>query len=147
MLLFNELYTMGMPLLVPERRWMHQLAHHALTRTARNWWHLRADAAGGALPQAAGRGGFPLPHPPWIGPEGRVGEVSYWYELSDFARFPCVTYFGSVPGMLARLQELDVPRLRAGMRSFNRATLRDSLAFYRAAAGELLADGVASGRD
>ena len=43
MLLFDELYSMTMPLLLPANRWMYRIMHHALTQTEMNWWHLRAQ--------------------------------------------------------------------------------------------------------
>jgi len=137
MLLFNELYTMTMPLLVPERRWMHHVMLHALSHTDVNWWHLRAENVAGALPLASSED-FPLPFRPWISRNGSLAEAAYWYELTDFMQFPHVTYFGSIPDLLAKVTALDVPRIREGMGAFNRRTLRDSLIFYRRAAAELL---------
>merc|ERR1712232_374547 len=53
MLLFDELHTMTMPLLVPEKHWMHNIMLHQLRHTDLNWWHLRADTVSGSLPGAA----------------------------------------------------------------------------------------------
>lgn len=38
MLLFNELYTMTMPLLLPSHRWMIHIMSHQLSHTDVNWW-------------------------------------------------------------------------------------------------------------
>merc|ERR1719221_2181933 len=91
MLLFDELYTMTVPLLVPESRWMNQLMIHALVHTDVNWWHLRAASVGGALPHVS-EIEFPLPFLPWIGPGNGLMQAAYWYELTDFVQFPHVTY-------------------------------------------------------
>jgi len=136
MLMFNELYTMGMPLLLPHRRWMVHLVTHSLTHTEVNWWHLRGSVAGG-LPDPSGVP-FPLPFQPWVEPGEGVRPVAFWYELTDFMQFPHLTYFESLPDMLERVRTLDVPSIRRGMQSFNQATFRESIAFYRRAALELL---------
>merc|ERR1712039_569515 len=136
MLLFNELYTMTMPLLLPARRWMLQLITHSLSHTEVNWWHLR-DSVGGGLPEPSGVP-YPLPFVPWVGQEEGLRPAAFWYELTDFMQFPHLTYFESLPDMLEKLRDLDVPAVRAGMRSFNRATFLDSISFYRAAAAEML---------
>lgn len=139
MLLFDELYTMTMPLLVPDRHWMHSIMLHALRHSDFNWWHLRAGSVAGGLPAAgAGANPYPLPYMPWIGVGGGIEEVAYWYELTDFAQFPHLTYFSSLPEMLWQIKNLDVPSVRAGMSRFNRATLLTSLQFYRRAAVQLL---------
>lgn len=137
MLLFDELYTMGMPLLVPERQWMHNIMMHTLQHTDMNWWHIRAATVSGVLPSAVASE-FPLPHDPWIGKFGSVAEASYWYELTDFVQFPHVTYFSSLPDMLQKVKTLDVPAVTAGMRQFNQRTLRESMSFYRSAAAQLV---------
>lgn len=137
MLLFNELYTMAMPLLVPARRWMYHLMFHSLEHTDMNWWHLRGASVGGMLPYAS-KLPFPLPHLPWFNPGGSLREVAYWYEQTDFIQFPHVTYFNSLPDMFDRIQTLDVATIRKGMQEFNQVTLQESLAFYREAAVELL---------
>merc|ERR1712228_465028 len=113
-------YTMTVPLLVPEKRWMNQIMLHSLTRTDVNWWHLRA-ASGGSLPRASNLTS-PLPFDPWIGKGSGLKEVAYWYELTDFVQFPYITTFGSVPGMLEALRTLDVTTIRNGMRRFNKVS-------------------------
>jgi len=137
MLLFSELYTMTMPLFVPEPRWMYTLMHHSLVHTEVNWWHLRAKSVSGALPLPVASD-FPLPHLPWISRNGTLAEAAYWYQLTDFVTYPYVTNFGSLPQLLERLQMLDVTVVREGMRRFNMDTLLQSRAFYRQAAVKLL---------
>merc|ERR1719265_1639083 len=100
MLLFDELYTMTMPLLVPAHQWMHSIMLHTLKHSEMNWWHLRADTVGGALPSASPEV-YPLPFEPWIDKDsGRLPEAAWWYELTDFAQFPHLTRFSSLPDML-----------------------------------------------
>jgi len=136
MLLFNELYTMTMPLVLPSRRWMLQLITHSLSHTEVNWWHLR-EAVSGGLPDPT-RTPFPLPFKPWVDSDDGLRPLGYWYELTDFMQFPHLTYFDSLPEMMDKLRNLDVPTIRRGMRAYNRVTFRDSLAFYRKAANQLV---------
>lgn len=137
MLLFTELYTLTMPLLVPERQWMRTIMLHSLQHTEVNWWHVRTESVEGALPVASSKS-FPLPHLPWIGStDPGVEAAAYWYELTDFAQFPHVTYFESLPDLLIRIKTMDVAAVRRGMRAFNRVTLQTSLAFYGRAAARL----------
>lgn len=137
MLLFNELYTITVPLLVPDSRWMSHLIVHAVRHTEVNWWHIRS-AVGGALPSASPDVQFPLPHLPWLEDSGGLREAAYWYETTDFVQFPHITYFHSLPDMLEKVRNLDVPAIRKGMRRFNTVTLRRSVDWYRRAAVELL---------
>mmetsp|Transcript_91776 Transcript_91776/g.264686 ORF Transcript_91776/g.264686 Transcript_91776/m.264686 type:complete len:719 (+) Transcript_91776:58-2214(+) len=139
MLLFNELYTLTMPLLLPSNRWMIQLMSHQLSHSEMNWWHLR-ESVGGMLPDPSGKP-FPLPFKPWIAKHDGLRPAAYWYSLTDFAQFPYLTYFESLPDMYDQVRSLDIPRIRAGMATFNRQTFRDSLLFYRCAASHLLAAG------
>jgi len=139
MLLFNEIYTMTVPLLIPERRWMHQLMLHALRHTKVNWWHIRGESVKGALPHVY-REDFPLPEMPWLDGQDGLQQAAFWYELTDFVQFPHITYFHSIPELLELLRTLDVSTIRNGMKAFNTMTLRDSLAFYRVVASELLTD-------
>ena len=46
MMLFAEMYSMAIPLFVPQPRWMIQLIAHATRQTDINWWHLRPDNVG-----------------------------------------------------------------------------------------------------
>eukprot|EP00933_Yihiella_yeosuensis_P020279 TRINITY_DN16288_c0_g1_i1.p1 TRINITY_DN16288_c0_g1~~TRINITY_DN16288_c0_g1_i1.p1 ORF type:complete len:662 (-),score=103.90 TRINITY_DN16288_c0_g1_i1:82-2067(-) len=142
MLLFNEIYSMTVPLVMPHRSWAIRVMFHSLVHTDVNWWHLRGEKVSGALPQAFGPE-FPLPFKPWVGKAGEsdagsLAELSYWYELTDFMQFPHITYFESLPDMLQKLIELDVSSIRDGMCKFNAHTLADSIEFYRNAAAELL---------
>mmetsp|Transcript_23658 Transcript_23658/g.35430 ORF Transcript_23658/g.35430 Transcript_23658/m.35430 type:complete len:134 (+) Transcript_23658:1-402(+) len=127
---------MEMPLLVPEKRWMVHLMKHALLHTEVNWWHVRYPVRGGLpIPPEPP---FPLPFQPWIGPSDGVRSAAYWYELTDFAQFPAITYFQSLPDMIKQTKSLDIPNIRFQMRTFNKASYVESLAFYRRAALELV---------
>merc|ERR1719424_2449687 len=55
MLLFNELYSMTMPIFMPEPRWMYTLMQHSISFTEVNWWHIRGQTVGGSLPGASER--------------------------------------------------------------------------------------------
>lgn len=137
MMLFSELYTMTMPLLVPDRHWVSNIILHSIRHTEVNWWHVRAESVAGGLPSAASED-FPLPSEPWLDENAGVEEACFWYSLTEFEHYPHLTRFGSLPEMLERIRHLDVSTIRAGMQQFNRATLQNSLAFYREAAARLL---------
>lgn len=137
MMFFSELYTMTMPLIVPDQHWMQNIMLHCLRQTEVNWWHMRGENVAGNLPSASATD-FPLAHLPWIGGEGGLAEASYWYALTEFELFPHVTHFGSLPDMLEKIRSLDVESIRLGMRRYNQRTLASSMAFYNEAASVLL---------
>ncbi|CAJ1372590.1 unnamed protein product [Effrenium voratum] len=142
MMLFNELYTMLVPLFVPDRHWVVSTMLWALKYKTQNWWHVRAKNVRASLPSAASA--FPLAYEPWIGdePYGGLEQAMYWYSLTDFEQFPHLGHFRSVPELLEQLRSLRPEEVKAGMRSFNEATLRSSLDFYRWAAASLLSGSV-----
>merc|ERR1711871_973127 len=103
-----------MPLLLPEPRWMYMLMQHSLSQTEVNWWHIRGKSVSGSLPLASERE-FPLPFLPWVSSNASIRETAYWYQLTDFAQFPHLTNFASLPEMLRKLRLMDVTAVREGM--------------------------------
>merc|ERR1719382_2158953 len=90
MLLFNELYSIGVPLLVPGRAWMASIIKRMLEYTDFGWWQAREETAA-ALPGAgdgAAQGG--LGWWPWLDANSTVGEILALYDLTDFVRWPYV---------------------------------------------------------
>jgi len=139
MMLFSELYTMLVPLFLPDRHWIVSTMLWSLRYSDQNWWHIRARNVKAQLP-SAGLAPFPIPYDPWIGTDQFDGreQAAYWLSLTEFEQYPSLGHFRSVPDLLAQLRQLDPEEAKRGMRAFNEATLRSSLDFYRWAAASLL---------
>merc|ERR1712216_464368 len=139
MMLFNELYTMTVPLLVPDRHWVVNTLLFALRSTDQNWWHIRGPNVRGSLPLGSNNS-YPLAYLPWFdGDESNaIASATYWYSLTDFEQLPHLTSFRSFPELLNQLEALDVEDVRARMQEHNQEALDSSLHFYRWAAAALL---------
>lgn len=139
MMLFSELYTMLVPLFLPDRHWIVSTMLWSLRYSDQNWWHIRARNVKAHLP-SAGLAPFPIPYDPWIGTDQFDGreQAAYWLSLTEFEQYPSLGHFRSVPDLLAQLRQFDPEEAKRGMRAFNEATLRSSLDFYRWAAACLL---------
>eukprot|EP00746_Dinoflagellata_sp_MGD_P048975 gnl/MRDRNA2_/MRDRNA2_221765_c0_seq1.p1 gnl/MRDRNA2_/MRDRNA2_221765_c0~~gnl/MRDRNA2_/MRDRNA2_221765_c0_seq1.p1 ORF type:complete len:155 (+),score=27.34 gnl/MRDRNA2_/MRDRNA2_221765_c0_seq1:3-467(+) len=66
----------------------------------------------------------------WLRRGVRFDAMRYWYQFSDFARFPGLTYFDSIPDLLCKAKSLDIPSVTALMREYNAKTLVHSSAFW-----------------
>lgn len=141
MMLFNELYTMLVPLFVPDKQWVVTSMLWALKHSTQNWWHIRAKNVRSSLPSADGPddADFPVPEP-WIDDAEHRGmeQAAYWYSLTDFEQFPHLTRFRSFAELMQQLPALRTEEVTEGMRKFNEETLASSLDFYRWAAAALL---------
>ncbi|CAK8997656.1 Ankyrin repeat domain-containing protein 17 (Gene trap ankyrin repeat protein) (Serologically defined breast cancer antigen NY-BR-16) [Durusdinium trenchii] len=142
MMLFNELYTMLVPLLVPDRHWVVNTMLWSLKKSTQNWWHVRAKNVRASLPTTLSTE-FPLPEP-WIDDHPYLGleQAMYWYSLTDFEQFPALGRFRSFVELLQLLRAMEPETMKAGMRAFNEDSLRSSLNFYRWTAAERWMRGV-----
>lgn len=74
----------------------------------------------------------------WLRRGVRVNAMRYWFQYSDFHRFPALQYFNSIPDMLCKLRNTDLRTVSAQMEDYNRRTLLDSVEYWTDAAVRLL---------
>lgn len=114
-----------------------------------------ADSSGAADDHASAPGAAPPPGPPWhpytpfqMSPVDsndwtrmrkggwwlrrgiRFDAMRYWYQFSDFSRFPGINYFSNLPQLLCMAQSFDVRAATEKMRRYNEETLTHSAAFW-----------------
>ncbi|CAE7672925.1 unnamed protein product [Symbiodinium sp. CCMP2592] len=58
----------------------------------------------------------------WLRRGVRFDAMRYWYQYSDFARFPGINYFANLPDLLCMSRSLDVHDASAKMRRYNART-------------------------
>eukprot|EP00429_Kryptoperidinium_foliaceum_P062109 CAMPEP_0176083718 /NCGR_PEP_ID=MMETSP0120_2-20121206/41888_1 /TAXON_ID=160619 /ORGANISM="Kryptoperidinium foliaceum, Strain CCMP 1326" /LENGTH=484 /DNA_ID=CAMNT_0017417509 /DNA_START=60 /DNA_END=1510 /DNA_ORIENTATION=+ len=66
----------------------------------------------------------------WLRRGVRFDAMRYWYQYSDFARFPGLRYFSNLPELICMAQSLDVHAAAAEMRRYNEESLIHSAAFW-----------------
>merc|ERR1711941_38353 len=66
----------------------------------------------------------------WLRRGARFDVMRYWYQFSDFARFPALQYFSNFPELLCMSQSLDVHAISERMRRYNEETLVHSVHFW-----------------
>jgi len=137
MLLFSELYNIGVPLFLPDRAWMASLIKRMLEYTDFGWWQAR-DAAATTLPGLPGKPDATEAWP-WLEANSSIAQVLELYDRTDFVRWPHVEVFGSLPQLMMRLRGLDFDRSSEAMLQWNKASLPRSLAVLGRALGSLLA--------
>eukprot|EP00434_Breviolum_minutum_P005952 symbB.v1.2.005249.t1/scaffold304.1/size234131/8 len=64
----------------------------------------------------------------WLRRGVRFDAMRYWYQYSDFGRFPGITYFSNLPDLLCMSDSLDVHEATARMRRHNEESLVHSAA-------------------
>eukprot|EP00928_Gymnodinium_smaydae_P019880 TRINITY_DN17653_c0_g1_i1.p1 TRINITY_DN17653_c0_g1~~TRINITY_DN17653_c0_g1_i1.p1 ORF type:complete len:665 (-),score=100.47 TRINITY_DN17653_c0_g1_i1:50-2044(-) len=150
MLLFSELYNLGVPLLMPSRSWMASIMKRMLEYTDFGWWQVRHETA--VTLEGHGPSLGPTSDPasasaadweawPWIGANSSVKHVLAMYDLTDFVRWPYVTAFSSLPDLMAAVQALDYDDLSEKMLRWNDASLQHSMSILARTMGALLGAG------
>eukprot|EP00928_Gymnodinium_smaydae_P057496 TRINITY_DN40732_c0_g1_i1.p1 TRINITY_DN40732_c0_g1~~TRINITY_DN40732_c0_g1_i1.p1 ORF type:complete len:318 (+),score=25.38 TRINITY_DN40732_c0_g1_i1:434-1387(+) len=160
LVIFHELYSAGVPLLLPDMRWLVKWqpfipwgstdsGGHAPHGTESSLHSGRTDwfvDGGGTKPKS-------WTCLPWFENSDMIkgdwaslsadalveGCSHFWIRRTHFMRYPHITHVGSVPDLIARSSTLDVASLTRGMLAFNAVSLRSSLRFYRWALARLLA--------
>lgn len=138
MLMLNELYNMGVPILVPSRAWMSSIIKRMLEYTDFGWWQFRQESAV-ALPADGGSGGKAEVWP-WVGANSTVASVLELYDLTDFVRWPHITSFSSLPDLTAKLLSLDFDAASAAQLEWGEKALPFSLDILGRTLGSLLSD-------
>jgi len=155
MLLFSELYNMGVPLLLPSRSWIVAIMKRSLEYTDFGWWQARRESAITLSGFAPGQGpdaraeaqgesnGLPdSAEPwPWFDANSSMRHITSLYNLTDFVRWPYVEFFGSLPELMMKVQELDFDRTSERMQLWSSAGLTRSLDILTRALGALLGNG------
>lgn len=75
----------------------------------------------------------------WLRRGLRMDAMRYWYQFSDFSRFPGLVYFSNIPDMLCKLLG-EFGEAKARMREYNQKTLVESAGFWLLAVHQLLED-------
>eukprot|EP00927_Polykrikos_kofoidii_P054553 TRINITY_DN48961_c0_g1_i1.p1 TRINITY_DN48961_c0_g1~~TRINITY_DN48961_c0_g1_i1.p1 ORF type:complete len:799 (+),score=82.67 TRINITY_DN48961_c0_g1_i1:79-2475(+) len=102
-----------------QKRWHPYTPFQMSPRDSNDWTRMR-------------KGGW------WLRRGTRFDAMRYWYQYSDFANFPGINYFGSIPSLFCLAQTLDVAVATETMRRFNERTLVDSASFWVYSIVELL---------
>eukprot|EP00928_Gymnodinium_smaydae_P090055 TRINITY_DN73906_c0_g1_i1.p1 TRINITY_DN73906_c0_g1~~TRINITY_DN73906_c0_g1_i1.p1 ORF type:complete len:835 (+),score=90.29 TRINITY_DN73906_c0_g1_i1:78-2507(+) len=66
----------------------------------------------------------------WLRRGVRFDAMRYWYQFSDFSRFPGLHYFSNLPELICLAQGLDVYAAAETMRRYNEKTLVHSASFW-----------------
>ena len=74
----------------------------------------------------------------WLRRGVRFDAMRYWYQYSDFGRFPGITYFSNLPDLLCMSDSLDVHEATARMRRHNEESLVHSVTFWTYSIATLL---------
>ncbi|CAE7239095.1 unnamed protein product [Symbiodinium sp. CCMP2456] len=75
----------------------------------------------------------------WLRRGARFDAMRYWYQYSDFARFPGINYFANLPDLLCLSRSLDMHDASAKMRRYNEESLVHSVSFWTYSLSKLLA--------
>eukprot|EP00927_Polykrikos_kofoidii_P046588 TRINITY_DN40777_c0_g1_i1.p1 TRINITY_DN40777_c0_g1~~TRINITY_DN40777_c0_g1_i1.p1 ORF type:complete len:805 (+),score=94.80 TRINITY_DN40777_c0_g1_i1:142-2415(+) len=103
----------------PSRPWHPYTPFQMSTQDSNDWTRMR-------------KGGW------WLRRGARFDAMRYWFQFSDFARFPGLVTFANLPDLLCKAPNLDIVAMTTAMREFNSATLSHSLAFWSDASAQLL---------
>jgi len=60
----------------------------------------------------------------------RSDAMRYWFQYSDFYRFPALHYFNSIPDLFCKLRSADLKWTTNAMRKYNDETLIDSIEYW-----------------
>jgi len=145
-MIFDELYTLGMPLFMPTKEWLMRVwrpsSYMGLdVRTfypeARVPKALELEKAGALAPY------FPLlPFATPINLDPDEFRVYYfWYDTCPFAYYPHIQKFESIPDLIDQLLRLDISRrqlLSAEMRQYVAAVQGETFSWYRSALHKLM---------
>lgn len=74
----------------------------------------------------------------WLRRGVRVDAMRYWFQYSDFYRFPALTYFDSIPDMLCKARSMDTMEVSTHMRQYNDETLLESVEYWTDAVVRIL---------
>eukprot|EP00434_Breviolum_minutum_P005098 symbB.v1.2.004495.t1/scaffold250.1/size251770/6 len=123
MLLFSELYAIGVPLFLPDRAWMSSIIKRMLEYTDFGWWQAREEGSAVSLMPKSESSSSQLGFWPWFSENSTMEEILELYDLTDFVRWPSVTSFGSLSQLMKALLTTDFDETSRSMLQWNDATL------------------------
>jgi hypothetical protein len=135
LLSFDELYSMEVPLFLPDPaavslHWCNTMRLTARAGQDYPLYLLRRQHADAGVPSARNSS---HPFKPWVddpmNPQLEV--VRYWVTFSNWAQWPGVVYFHGVPDMMIKLMSTDVKLMTSRMDAFNSDTWEHTLQWYR----------------
>lgn len=132
MLLFSELYSIGVPLFLPDRAWISSIIKRMLEYTDFGWWQARAEGSAVSLAPDSGRLW------PWFSENSTMQEILELYDLTDFVRWPYVTSFGSLSQLMEALSQADFDAISTSMLRWNDASLPLSMSILSKTLAALL---------
>merc|ERR1712039_852457 len=95
----------------PATPWHPYTPFQMSTRDSNDWTRMR-------------KGGW------WLRRGVRFDAMRYWYQFSDFARFPGLQYFHNLPDLFCLAASFDAQAASEKMRRYNERTLLHSSAFW-----------------
>lgn len=124
LMFFWEFYSMCVPIYVPFQLWRWGIFGQ----------HTRpdlADVAAGIQEQAGGDDR--PPYPPFFDGFAPLDleAALYWAKFTDWAMFPHVQYFKSIPELMVGVVQVDLQAVSAAMKRFNEASIVQTVATWR----------------
>jgi len=68
-----------------------------------------------------------------------VDAMRYWYQYSDFYRFPAIQSFDSLPDLFCKIRTLDAMAVSTKMREFNQVSMVESVEMWTDAVVRVMA--------
>eukprot|EP00435_Cladocopium_sp_Y103_P001741 s4462_g1.t1 len=133
MLLFSELYSIGVPLFLPDRAWISSIIKRMLEYTDFGWWQARAEGSAVSLTPDSKSQLWP-----WFSENSTMQEILELYDLTDFVRWPYVTSFGSLSQLMEALSKADFDAISSSMLRWNDASLPLSISILSKTLAALL---------
>eukprot|EP00931_Biecheleriopsis_adriatica_P123432 TRINITY_DN98479_c0_g1_i1.p1 TRINITY_DN98479_c0_g1~~TRINITY_DN98479_c0_g1_i1.p1 ORF type:complete len:697 (+),score=140.47 TRINITY_DN98479_c0_g1_i1:48-2138(+) len=134
LMFFWEFYSMNMPVFVPFQLWHWGIfgQHTRPDLEEPRIFPSKADSEGHTLSELRSEEER-IPYSPFF--DGfaplDVERSIFWSKYTDWAMFPHVQYFESVPDLMAQLVVLDLQAVSAAMKQFNEECLVKSVATWR----------------
>merc|ERR1711971_365745 len=148
---FRDVYSMGLPVLIPDDPWMAQL----LRFMYKSWGQIHAEVGDRHLPDATAMDReAPVhaddidavqaatktwPHPPFYDPSrDPPSRLMYWLSLADFKRYPHVVRFSSLPTLLELVVTTRWAEVSVRMRAHFRRVVANVQRFFQQALTKLV---------
>ena len=130
---FAELYTMAVPMFLPDRHWVARLwpkypSAYALKPNVHETLHNRPDVVNHPF----------SPYPNFDQIDLEYHMMYYWTQFSEFYRYPAVQHFTTLSELFWRLETMDPWQISQQMTDWNRKSLVHVTNFWVRALGEVL---------